>query len=236
VRRGFPNPGAQADLQSERGFGGGFLASRALRHGLLLLISGGLTAGTLLAGDPSTAVDRASLLTAWLCFGLLVATLGFGPWHALRTGQPLVNNLLRRDLGIWAALAGLAHLGLATREVMQPAYFSRYITGTPTAPMPAWADWLGTGSIVGGYAVGLVFLVLLGLSNNLSLRRLGTDRWKRLQGIATVAFALTAAHGAIFQLIEGRTGGWLAGLVMLTVAVFVLRRRSRRAVSAAPGR
>jgi len=161
-----------------------------------------------------------------------VATLGLGPWHALRTGQPLINNLLRRDLGIWAALAGLAHLALATREVMQPAYFGRYITGTPAAPVPEWFDWLGTGSIVGGYAVGLIFLLLLGLSNNLSLRRLGIDRWKKMQGIATVAFGVTAAHGAVFQLIEGRTGAWLAGLVMLTIAVAVLRRRARGAVAA----
>jgi DMSO/TMAO reductase YedYZ heme-binding membrane subunit len=166
-----------------------------------------------------------------------VATLGFGPLHALRTGQPLINNLQRRDLGIWAALAGLVHLGLATREVMQPAYFSKYVTGTPTTPMPAaWTDWVSTGSIVGGYAVGLIFVVLLGLSNNLSLRRLGIGRWKKLQGIATVAFALTAAHGATFQLIEGRTGSWPAGLVVLTIAVLVLRRHSRRAVAAAQAR
>lgn len=212
--------------------GGGCLASRALRHGLLLLITGSLTVGTGLSGDPSTAVDRVSLLTAWLCFGLLVATLGLGPWQALRTAQPLINNLLRRDLGIWAALTGLAHLVVATAEVMQPAYFSTYFTVSPGAPLTGWAGWIGRSSIVGGYVVGLIFLVLLGLSNNLSLRRLGSGRWKRLQGLSSVAFLLTVAHGAVFQLIEGRTGVWLATLVVMSIAILALRRRARRAIAA----
>ncbi|TFG81711.1 MAG: hypothetical protein E4H19_14195 [Chromatiales bacterium] len=173
-----------------------------------------------------------SLLTAWLCFGLLVATLGLGPWQALRTAQPLINNLLRRDLGIWAALTGLAHLVVATAEVMQPAYFSTYFTVSPGAPLTGWAGWIGRSSIVGGYVVGLIFLVLLGLSNNLSLRRLGSGRWKRLQGLSSVAFLLTVAHGAVFQLIEGRTGVWLATLVVMSIAILALRRRARRAIAA----
>lgn len=174
-----------------------------------------------------------SLLTAWLCFGLLVSTLGLGPWHALRTGKPLINDLLRRDLGIWAAITGLAHLGAATAEVMQPAYFSAYILGPPEAPMPAWTGWISTASIVGGYAVGLIFLWLLGLSNNRSLRTLGATRWKKLQGVATAAFYLAAAHGIVFQVIEGRTGGWLAGLVVASLAILALRRRGRRALGGA---
>lgn len=91
------------------------------------------------------ARDRLSLLTAWLCFALLVATLSLGPWWALRSDQPVLNNLLRRDLGIWAALTGLAHLGLATAVVMQPAYFRAYITGPPESPLPGWAPHAGSG-------------------------------------------------------------------------------------------
>lgn len=215
---------------------GGRLASRALRHGLLLLITGGLGVGAwLTAGNPATAVDRTSLLTAWLCFGLFVSALALGPWQALRTGQPVINNLLRRDLGIWAALTGLAHLVVATEEVMQPAYFSTYFAVPAGAPLTGWAGWIGRSSIVGGYVIGLIFLVLLGLSNNLSVRRLGSGRWKRLQGLSSVAFLLTAAHGAVFQVIERRTGVWLATLVVMSIALLALRRRARRAVAAGAG-
>ncbi len=186
-------------------------------------------------GDPAAALDRLSLLTAWLCFGLLVAALALGPLTALRTGRPTLNSLLRRDLGIWAGLTGLAHLAAATGEVMQPAYFSRYITGPDGPPLPGWPGWLGNSSIVGGYLVGVLFLALLLLSNNWSLRRLGPTRWKQLQGISTTAFILAVAHGIVFQIIEGRTGAWLAALVVVTAAIFVLRWQARRFVHDAAG-
>lgn len=200
-----------------------------------MLVSAGVSIAAWQAGAPAAAQDRLSLATAWLCFALLVAALSLGAAKALRTGRPLINDLLRRDLGIWAALTGLAHLVVATAVVMQPAYFQAYITGPPEAPMPGWAGWIGTASIVAGYVVGLLFLALLGLSNNLSLRRLGATRWRKLQGAARWAFGLTAAHGVIFQVIEGRTGAWLAALVVVTAAVLALRRRARRLVAASAG-
>lgn len=198
-------------------------------------MTGALVAGVWYAGDPALARDRLSLLTAWLCFALLVAALGLGPWQALRTGQPVLNNLLRRDLGIWAALTGLAHLTVATAVVMRPAYFRAYITGPPDNPLPGWAGWIGTASIVAGYLVGLLVLMLLALSNNRSLARLGPARWKRLQRAAVLALFLTIAHGLIFQVIEGRTGGWLAALVVVSVAILGLRWRARRAVVTGAG-
>ncbi len=190
-----------------------------------------MTGGAWLAGSPAGATDRVSLATAWLCFLMLVAALALGPRKALRTGRPVLNSLLRRDIGIWAGLAGLAHLAAATREVMQPAYFSRYITGPAGPPLPGWPDWLGNTSIVTGYLVGVLILGLLVLSNNWSLRRLGPVRWKRLQGASTAALFLTVAHGLVFQVIERRTGGWLAALLVVTGAILALRWRARRAIA-----
>jgi len=118
---------------------------------------------------------------------------------------------------------------------MQPAYFHRYLTGPDGPPLPGWPGWLGNASIVAGYLVGILFLVLLLLSNNWSLRRLGPARWKRLQGASLAAFSLTAAHGLLFQVIERRTGGWLAALVVAAAALFALRWRARRAVGAPSG-
>ncbi len=207
------------------------LSKRSRRHGLLLLGLGTLAAVVWFAGEPATARDRLSLLTAWLCFALLGAALSIGPWQALRTGQPVLNQLLRRDLGIWAALTGLAHLVVATGVVMQAAYFRAYITGPPDSPLPGWAGWIGTLSIVAGYVVGLMFLMLLTLSNQWSLARLGPARWKRLQGAAVVALFLTIAHGVVFQVIEGRTGLWLAALVVVSAAILGLRGRARRVVA-----
>ncbi len=196
---------------------------------------GGLALAAWFSGAPALARDRLSLLTAWLCFALLVAALSIGPWRALRTGQRVLNDLLRRDLGIWAALTGLAHLVVATGVVLQAAYFRTYITGPPDSPLPGWAGWIGTLSIVAGYLVGLLFLILLALSNHWSLARLGPARWKRLQGAAIVALFLTIAHGVVFQVIEGRTGGWLAALVVVSAGILGLRERARRAVARGGG-
>ena len=199
---------------------------------MLALTVASLAACTWLMGGAATATDRLSLLTAWVCLVLLASTVGLGPWQALRSGRPMVNNSLRRDIGIWAAITGLLHLGIATAQVMQPAYFSAYITGSPAAPLPDWAGWVGNSGIVGGYVVGLIVLALLVLSNDWSLHQLGIDRWKRLQRGATNAFFATVAHGAAFQVIERRVSGWLPALLVVATAIIVLRRRARGAVAA----
>jgi DMSO/TMAO reductase YedYZ heme-binding membrane subunit len=88
---------------------------------------------------------------------------------------------------------------------------------------------------VAGYLVGLLFLMLLALSNNRSLARLGPARWKQLQRAAAPALFLTIPHGMFFQVIEGRAGGWLAGLVVMSAAILGLRWRARRAVVTGAG-
>lgn len=200
---------------------------RPLRHGACLAATLTTAALAWLAGPPVTAPGRLSLATAWLCLGFLGAALAIGPWHTLRTGRPVLNHLPRRDLGIWAGLTGLLHLGFATVVVMTPAYFASFIRPGGEG-LPGLAGWIGTGSILAGYGIGLAFLVLLAISNNASLRRLGPGRWKRIQRWAAGIFVITAVHGVIFQVIEGRTGPWLLGLAITTAGVLGLRRRARR--------
>ena len=200
---------------------------RTHRH-LAFGIGVGLAAlGTWAAGDPVGGVARLSLLTAWFCTGVLVTALAWGPVQVLRTGRPVLNSLVRRDLGIWAALAGLAHLWLATVVVMTPAYFQTYITPGDGSE-PGLAGWIGTGSILAGYVVGLLFLMLLGLSSNRVLKRLGPERWKRLQRWAWPAFLLTVGHGLVFQVIEGRAGLWILILSTGLLTVVWLRWQARR--------
>lgn len=204
--------------------------NRVHRHGLCFLLTIGTATAAALGGDPADMTARLSLLTAWLCFGFLVAALSVGPFTVRRTGRPLLNSLLRRDLGIWAGLTGLAHLSFATVQVMTPVYFRTYITGSDGSTMPGLEGWVGTVSIVAGYLVGLNLLLLLVLSSNRALQRLGPTRWKRLQRSAYLVFGLTAAHGLVFQWIEGRTGLWLWALVAGTGAVLGLQLGARRAV------
>lgn len=182
------------------------------------------------AGEPAEGMARLSLLTAWLCFVLLAAALCLGPWRVLRGGQPMLSHLLRRDLGIWAALTALAHLLAATAVVMTPVYYGRYINGADNQPLSAFIGPLSTISIVSGYLIGIVCLLLLGISSNLALRVLGAHRWKGLQRWSYIVFALTAAHGLAFQYIELRTGIWLIALGLGSLLVLTLQLAGRRAV------
>jgi sulfoxide reductase heme-binding subunit YedZ len=207
--------------------------NRGRRHRALATLAAGAAAAAWFGGPPATGTDRVSLATAWLCLVLLGAALLIGPWHALRRGQPLLNHVLRRDLGIWAGLTGLAHLAAATAVVMTPAYFRNYITGPPADPMPGWAGWIGTSAILVGYAIGLLLVRLLAISNDRALRRLGRERWKRAQRLAYVVFGATVLHGLVFQVIERRLGAWLLALLVASATVVGFQLAARRALSAA---
>lgn len=201
--------------------------TRSWRHLGMSLVVTALCAAAWYAGEPAEAIPRLSLLTAWLCFVLLAAALCIGPWRVLHNGQPTLNFLLRRDLGIWAAITALAHLLAATVVVMTPVYYGRYIDGPDIQPLSVL---VGPASIISGYLIGIVCLLLLAASSNLALRVLGARRWKRLQRWAYGVFALTAAHGLAFQYIEFRTGVWLIALSLGSLAVLTLQLAGRRAV------
>ena len=201
--------------------------TRSSRHLGLSLAVTALCVTAWYAGAPAGSMTRLSLLTAWLCFVLLAAALCIGPWRVLHGGQPTLNDLLRRDLGIWAAITALAHLLAATAVVMTPVYYGRYINGVDNQPL---SNPVGQLSIVSGYLIGIVCLVLLAASNNLALRTLGAPRWKKLQRWAYVIFTLTAAHGLAFQYLEFRTGIWLLVLSLGSLVVLALQLAGRRAV------
>ncbi len=60
-----------------------------------------------------------------------------------------------------------------------------------------------------GLGAALLFLMLLAISNDSSLRTLKTSRWKSLQRWTYVAFVLTGAHGIAYQLVEKRHMPWV---------------------------
>jgi DMSO/TMAO reductase YedYZ heme-binding membrane subunit len=176
---------------------------------------------------------------SWLCLLLLAAALLVGPVLALRTGRVPLNHLLRRDLGIWAALNGLAHLALAFRISMTPAYMKVYIAGAPAWPDAATRQQLYMWAVIGSLVIAALFVLLLALSSNRALRLVGPTWWKRLQRGSYLAFGLTVAHAAVFQLIEGRHAALVVLLVLLSLAVALVQARGwlavrRQAASGAP--
>ena len=167
-----------------------------------------------------------------MSFLLLAATLSLGPWNVLRGRRYPVSTLLRRGLGIWAAIAGLIH-GVAGLQVHMRGRFWLYFVPNPDtdSAVPFRIDAFGWTNHAGLVAT-LILIRLLVLSNDRSLERLGGRAWKRLQRSNYVLALLVVAHGVAYQLIESRQPTVMAGFsataaVVLSAQLLGYRRRAR---------
>ena len=91
-------------------------------------------------------------------------------------------------------------------------------------PIRIQISWFGLANYLGGIAT-LIFVLLLAISNDLSLRELGTKRWKSVQRCSYVAAMLTVVHGLTYQFVEKRRIDWVivfAVLVCLTLGLQIV--------------
>lgn len=218
-------------------------ARRATRHGVLL----GTTLLLLLVawpGTPDGRLRRLSIATAHAAMALLAVSLLLGPLNVLRRRPNPTSTLLRRDVGIWAAILAALHTAFGLQVHMKGRVLEYFLTWNEAGARVLRTDLFGATNHAGLLAL-LLFGGLLALSNDMSLRRLGTASWKRLQRLNYVAFILTVGHGAVYQLLERR--GWplvasfalLAGVTAVAQIAGVRSRlaaRAERAVYTPPGR
>lgn len=204
-----------------------------------LVIAAGVAAGT--AGVAALVgfeepLFTASMATAYVGLGLLALTLLSGPLNILRGRANPVSTHLRRDLGIWSGIVALAHVAVGLQRHMGGRwrlYFffpshRRGLYGLRTDVFGV-ANWLGLA------ATGLI-AVLLVISNDVLLRRLGPSRWKRIQRWNYAVFLLVVLHGLVYQVPIGkRAWGWIAATVVALGVVAVLQGLGlRRVRSRAP--
>jgi len=209
---------------------------RARRHfPLFLLVIGGVSI-VVFAAPAENVIDRVSLLTAWQFLLLLAVVLLIGPVRLLRRGRVRANMYLRRDLGIWAGITGLMHLFAGIGESMTPGYMVEFVnvaTGEVGATLRLQLFTWGT---IVGLVVGVMALLLLILSNDAAIRRLGVRWWKGLHRVSYALFALTAGHAIAFQVLESRVRWAMIVTVLLIcmvvaiqlVGVAAVRRRRQR--------
>lgn len=208
---------------------------RVRRHFTLLVLVAGTVSVALFGGAAATATDRVSFLTAYLFMALLAAALALGPLRTLRTGRTTVNMHLRRDVAIWSGIAALLHLFTGLGQSMNPIYVSKYIGVIQSDAADNFRQQLFSWGVVVGLVIAVLVLLLLALSNDRSLRRIGKKWWKRLHRTSYVIFALTIAHAFLFQLLEDRAlwivAGFavaVCGVVLFQLAGFLAVRRKRR--------
>jgi len=195
--------------------------SRLRTHAVLAAVSFLFLSATTLVGNPgfATAVDRVSLVSAYMFLLLLCIVLLIGPLRAMRTGRVTVNHILRRDLAIWCALLGLVHLLAGAMQSMTPVYLSEFVTHASNQPSVAMREFFFLWSTIAGIVIGALLIVLLTLSNNWSMAWIGKRWWKRLHSMSYIVFVLTLVHGLGFQVLESRS--W-PGYAMVGIAAFVI--------------
>jgi len=177
---------------------------RIRRHLLLALMSGTLGTVIFLTLSSPDVFFRMSMASAYTSLSFLGASLILGPWNVLRNRPNPVSTDLRRDVGIWAGLSGVFHVVVGLQVHMGGKFWlyffypleERHFFVFRHDPF-GFANYTGLGAT-------LVLLLLLALSNDLSLRCLGTSRWKSLQRWNYPCSILVVLHGIAYQLVEKR--------------------------------
>ncbi len=182
-----------------------------LRHLLLGLLAVAIVGVVYGLTPPPDWRHRLSMGTAYAGLLMLGWTLLAGPWRVLRRRPNPVSFDLRRDVGIWAGVLAVAHtaVGLTVhlRGRMWMYFFKRL------DPIKLQNTAFGAANYT-GLVAALLFVMLLAISNDVSLRALGSLRWKRWQRWAYGAAILTVVHGVLFQGIEARHTPWRAVLYL----------------------
>jgi sulfoxide reductase heme-binding subunit YedZ len=173
---------------------------------------------------------RLSMATGYTSVALIGWALVIGPWRVRRGRSAPVSTDLRRDVGIWGALFGLLHVatGLFVHMGDPLKYFVYRDTGRA---LPVRFDLFGVANWIGLAATALLILLLL-ISNDMSLRRLGSRRWKAWQRWTYWTAALVVLHGLAYQWLEKGNGGWVYVFVFTVLIVAAMQLDGRRRILA----
>lgn len=165
-------------------------------------------------------VQSISISTAYTSLLFFAATLSIGPVYIFLYKRNPVSIYLRRDLGIWSAIIALIHT-LAGLQVHLQGKFLHYFIYPPENAhnIPVRYDPFGLTNHLGVVCI-LILVILLFLSNNRSLQKMGKDKWKKWQRSTYFLVAAIPIHGLIYQFLEKRIG--LYTVSMLAIVLIIL--------------
>ena len=156
-----------------------------------------------------------------MSLALFAITVAFGPVAALRGKRQPVSADLRRDCGIWCGLVAITHVVLGLQVHLRGRTWEYFVQPVKGTLLPR-IDPFGAANYAGLLAA-LILVALLATSNDVSLRGLGTIRWRRLHALATWALILTLLHAALYQFVEQRAWGYVGVLLGITMVLVYLR-------------
>src|SRR5690349_6087889 len=110
---------------------------------------------------------RLSMATGYVSVVLIAWAMLIGPWR-VRRGRPApASTDLRRDVGIWAGVFGLAHVVTGLLVHFAGKFWKYFIYPDGDHRIPLRHDLFGFANWT-GLAAGLLLVLLLAISNDLS--------------------------------------------------------------------
>lgn len=210
------------------------LKRRLVEHHFVLavIVAASLALGVEFLPSPNP-LFRWSMATAYVGLALLGASLIIGPLNLLNRRRNPVSTDLRRDVGIWAGVVSCVHFVVGWQIHMKHRYLYFLSENEATRQLRPRTDFFGFANDTGLAAV-LIALLLLVLSNDYYLRKLGSARWKWFQQWNYALFVLVLAHGIAYQIIEKRAAGFVVALTILSVSAIVAQTVGYLKVRARP--
>lgn len=197
---------------------------RRIQHHVLIglaALPAGLAVGILFPrADLRTLISTG---TAYVALGCVALSLTLGPLNVLRGRPNPVSADWRRDLGIWGGIVGLAHVGFGLMVHLRGTMWL-YFVSPPKAhsAIPVRLDAFGAANYL-GLVAGAVLLILLLLSNDRALRRLGTLRWKAWQRLNYLGAVAILGHGVLYQALERRRAALIAVFCLVVAGTLAVQ-------------
>lgn len=196
--------------------------SRSLRN-VLIGLATVVAAGLVYVGFGGRGFTlQATLATGYVSFALLVVTFSLGPYYYLTARRSPASTYLRRDVSVWASIYAAIHVVVGLQAHLKGRMWAYFIfENWRSRTIPFRYDLFGAANYTGA-ASALIMAVLLAISNDASMRRLGIDRWRNIQRWGRPCALLLLAHTAAYQLIEHRTAPVVVPVWALAVGVLAL--------------
>jgi sulfoxide reductase heme-binding subunit YedZ len=193
-------------------------AGGPLPQGIEAMSHGGGAGPGMGSGNHGSLMARWTTATGYVATVLLALTLLTGPANLLLRRRNPVSSSLPRDTGTWATVFTIVHVILgfqvhgAVSDVLNFLRYFFFADGTPKLNSFGLGNWTGLAALV-------IVVGLLALSNDRSLRELKAKRWKNLQRLNYVLFALVVAHAFFYGALLRVTSLFTIVLIALVVAV-----------------
>ncbi len=187
---------------------------------VILLVSAALLAAIYFMIKSDHKPFRWCVATAYTGLILLAVTLLIGPINVLLGRANPVSTDIRRDVGFWCAVISIVHVVIGIQMHMgNMLYYFFHPPSEETEGLVLRWDLFGFGNHTGLIAT-VILIVLLVVSNDLSMRIMGAKRWKGIQYTNYLIFAMVAAHSIIYLIIIKRPAVYsitFAAVVVITI-------------------